>query len=138
MQNKIMCYCQFDNQLGFHPDSARLYNVINYVLPINKMQRPIVKKDFHSLSKIPNFNCDQIEDQLLLYICGNGGVGKNKVIYVIELGCILLLRNSDLVITAPTGTKADNIGGSTIHISLDIDVRNRHEKSNTISNLWTA
>ncbi len=102
------------------------------------MQRLIVEKVFHSLSKISNFNCNQIEDQLLLYIPGKGGVGKNRVVHAIEMGCALLSQNSDLVITAPTGAAADNIGGSTIHTSLAIGIRNRHGKSNAISNLWTA
>ncbi len=102
------------------------------------MQRLIVEKVFHSLSKISNFNCDRIEDQLLVYIRGEGGVGKSRIVHAIEMGCTLLSRNSDLVITVPTGTAADNIGGSTIHTSLTIGVRNIHGKSNVISNLWTT
>lgn len=138
MRNKIIRYCQSDNQLGLHPDSTKLCNAIDRVLLMNEMQRLIVEKVFHSLSKIPNFNCDRIEDQLLLYICGEGGVRKSRIVHAIELGCALLLRDSDLVITAPMGAAADNIGGSTIHTSLAIGVRNRHGKSNAISNLWTA
>ncbi len=105
---------------------------------MNEMQRLIVEKVFHSLSKISNFNCDRIEDQLLLYICGEGGVGKSRVVHAMEIGCALLSRNSDLVITAPIGAVADNISGSTIHTSLALGVRNRHGKSNAISKLWTA
>ncbi len=87
---------------------------------------------------MPKFNIDRIEDQLLLYIRGEGGVGKSRVVHAIELGCNLLLRDSDLVITAPTDAAADNIGGSTIHTSLAISIRNRHGKSNILSSLWTA
>lgn len=62
MQNKIIsCYLS-NNQLGFYLDSVRLCNSINYVLPMNEMQKLIVEKVFYSPSKIPNFNCDQIED----------------------------------------------------------------------------
>ncbi len=105
---------------------------------MNEMQRLIVEKVFHCLGKISDFNCDWIEDQLLLYIRGQGGVGKSRVVYAIEMEYTLLSQNSDLVITAPTNTVADNIGGSTIHTSLAISVRDRHGKSNIISNLWIA
>ncbi len=102
---------------------------------MNEMQRLIVEKVFHSLSQISNFNCDWIEDHLLLYIRVEGGVGKSRAVHAIEMGCALLSQNSDLVITAPTDATADNIGGNTIHTSLAIGVRNRHKKSNTIFNL---
>lgn len=74
----------------------------------------------------------------MLYISGKGRIGKSKVVHTIKLGCALSSQNLDLIITAPTDAVADNIGGSTIHTSLAIIVRNRYGKSNTISNLWTA
>lgn len=37
MQNKIIYYCQSDNQLGLHSNSTKLYNVINCVLLMNKI-----------------------------------------------------------------------------------------------------
>lgn len=75
---------------------------------------------------------------MLLYIYGKGKVGKKKVVHGIELECVFLSQNSDLVITNPMGAVADNINGNTIYTSLSIDVKNRHEKSNLIPNLWTA
>ena len=72
----------------------------------------------------------------MLYIYDEGGVGKSRIVYATELGCVLLLCNSDLVITILMGVVADNIGGRTIHTSLAIGIRNRHGKLNTISNLW--
>ncbi len=75
---------------------------------------------------------------MLLYIRDKSGVKKSRVIHVIEIRYAFLSQNSDLVITALTGAAADNISGSTIHMSLAIGVRNKHEKSNAISNLWTA
>ena len=90
MRSEIIRYCQFDNDLGFHPESTKLCDAIDRVLPINEMQRLIIEKVFYSLSNIPNSNCDQIEDQLLLYICGKGGVRKSRVVHTMELGCTLL------------------------------------------------
>lgn len=105
------------------------------MLPINEIQRLIVENVFYNLRNIPNFNCDRIEDQLLLYIRGKGGIGKSRVVYAIELECIFLSRDSDLLITTPIGAATDNISGSTILTSLAIGVKNRNGKSNTISNL---
>lgn len=75
---------------------------------------------------------------MLLNIYSKSRVKKIKVVHAIELGYIILLQNSDLIIIATTGTTADNIGGSTIHTSLTIDVKNRHRTLNAISNLWTT
>lgn len=72
----------------------------------------------------------------MLYIRREGGVRKSQVIHAIKLGCNLLLQDSDLVIIALTGTTADNIGDSTIYTSFAIGIRNRHRKSNILSNLW--
>ncbi len=58
MQNKIICYYQSDNKLGLHPESAKLCNIINRILPINEIQRFIIEKVFCNLKNIPNFNCD--------------------------------------------------------------------------------
>ncbi len=99
------------------------------------MQRLIVEKVFHNLGNMPKFNIDRIKDQLLLYIYKEDGVEKNRVVYTIELGYNLLLRDFNLIITAPTGAAADNIGGSTIYTSFAIDIRNKHGKSNILFSL---
>ncbi len=102
---------------------------------MNEIQRLMVEKGFYSLSNIPNTNCDQIKDQLLLYICNKSRVKKSRVVHGIELRCTLLLQDLDLVIIALTDIVVDNIGGNTIYTSLAIGIRNRYKKSNTISNL---
>ncbi len=42
---------------------------------------------------------------------------------VIEMGFILLSRRKELVISAPTGSAANGIGGSTVHTTLGINNR---------------
>lgn len=91
IQNEIICHCQSDNELGLHPDFTKFCNIIDYVLPINEMQRLIVGKVFYNLHNIPNFNCNWIEDQLLLYICGENIIGKSKTVHIIELEYTFLL-----------------------------------------------
>lgn len=135
MQNKIIRYCQSDYQIGLHPNSTKLSNAIKCVLPMNEMWRLIIEKVFHSLSKIPNFNCDWIENQLFLYICAEGRVEKNKVVHAIELEYAPLLQDSDLVITTSINAATDDICDSTIYINLAIGVRNKYGKSNAIFNL---
>ncbi len=54
------------------------------------------------------------------------------------MGCTLLLQDLDLIITTSIAIVIENIGDSTIYISLTIGVRNWYGKSNTISNLWIA
>ncbi len=108
------------------------------MLPINKIQRLIVKKIFYSLVKISNLNYDQIEDQLLLYIYSQSVIGKNRVIHTIEIECAFLLQDLSLVMTTLTSTTADNIDSSIIYKNLAIGIKNKHEKLNIISNLWIA
>lgn len=99
------------------------------------MQKLIIEKVFYSLSKIRNFNYDWIKNQLLLYICDKNKIKKNKIVHTIELRYIFLLQNSNLVNTVLTNIAADNIGGCTIYTSLDISIRNKNNKLNTIFNL---
>jgi hypothetical protein len=60
--------------------------------------------------------------QTLLYIGGEGGVGKSQIIKVIMVGMDLIWRKDEVILMAPTGTAADNIGGNTYHMSLGISI----------------
>jgi len=66
----------------------------------------------------------EAKDQLLLYIAGEGGTGKTRVIKAIELGYALLQRKQEVILMAPTGPAAYNIGGRTIHTALGINITN--------------
>lgn len=95
----------------------------------------MIEKVFYNLSNIPNFNCDWIEDQLLLYIYDKSGIGKSRVISAIKLKYTFLLRDFDFVIIALIGARANNISNSIIHINFAIGIKNKYIKSNAISNL---
>ncbi len=62
-------------------------------------------------------------EQLLIYIKGDERVGKSRVVKAIEMGYILLSRRKDLVISAPTGSAANSIDGSTVHTVLGVNNR---------------
>ncbi len=65
--------------------------------------------------------CHLRSDQLLLYVRGEGGVRKSKIVKAIHLRFSFLKRRKELLIAAPTRAAAANIGGATIHGALSID-----------------
>lgn len=64
-----------------------------------------------------------LDQQLLVYIRGEGGVRKSRVVNTIQMGFSLLGRKKELVISAPTGSTANRIGGSTVDTALGINNR---------------
>lgn len=57
----------------------------------------------------------EFQDQLFLYVGGEGGTGKSRVIEAVRLGKTLLQRQNEALVLAPTGNAAKNVQGSTIH-----------------------
>ena len=57
----------------------------------------------------------------MLYIKGEGGVGKSRIIKAIYLGFSFLKRQKMLLIAALIGAAVANIGGAIIHEALNID-----------------
>ena len=54
-------------------------------------------------------------DQLLMYIAGVGGTGKTHIVNAVLRLFALLGRSNEIMVGAPTGAAALNIGGYTIH-----------------------
>jgi hypothetical protein len=50
-------------------------------------------------------------DQELLYVGGEGGVGKSQIIKAIVAGRDLIRRKEEVILMAPTGAPADNSVG---------------------------
>lgn len=96
---------------------------IHAKLPLNYLQRLVVEEILNHV--IQNNGKIQVhaDDQLLLYVRGEGGVGKSRVVQALELDFTLLSRRKELVISAPTGSVADGIRGSTIYTALGINTR---------------
>ena len=104
---------------------------------LNYLQRLIVKGILdHIITKKSQVHVI-IEDQLLLYIKSEGGVGKSRVVQALELGFIFLGRQVKLVISTPTGYAVDGIGGSTIHTALEIHIRVGKSFVIKINTLWS-
>ena len=59
-------------------------------------------------------------DQFISYVGGVGGTGKTVLIKAFLFGLAILDRFDDVLLTAPTGSAASHIGGSTIHAALGV------------------
>lgn len=62
-----------------------------------------------------------LDQQLLIYIKSKEEVGKNRIIKAIKISFILLSRKNKLVISMPTSSTANGIGGNIIHIILKVN-----------------
>ncbi len=114
-----------------------LCDAMHTILPMNKTQRLIVEWVLHRVITTTVSNGVQKESQLLLYIRGEGGVCKSRVVKGIEQGFSLLSRRADLVLAAPTGAATSNIEGNIVHTCLGIGIRHNQGRSNKVSSIWT-
>ncbi|KAF7586547.1 hypothetical protein BBP40_008687 [Aspergillus hancockii] len=82
-----------------------------------------------SLTRLTDYpyNSSQRE-QTLLYIGGEGGVGKSQIVKAIVAAMDLVHRKHEIILMAPTGAAADIIGGNTYHTSLGISL-NRSQRT---------
>lgn len=118
-------------------DCRAVADRIHAILPLNYLQRLIVEQVLdHVIKSKGKPPCTNSSDQMLLYVRGEGGTGKTRVVKAIELGFSLLDRREELIITAPTEAAASNIGGSTVHAAMSIETPGR--RTPTLSNTWSS
>jgi len=99
------------SQVGNNPSGATLTELVKMDLPLNKKQGLIVKKVLSSALAWKDHPYDASKrEQMLLYVGGEGGVGKSRVIKGIVAGLDLINRKDEIMLLAPTGAAADNIG----------------------------
>lgn len=75
-----------------------------------------------------------------VFVSGPGGVGKSHIIHLIQSNTLRLLKSSEVfepdevivLLTAPTGVAAYNIGGMTLHATLLLG-RNKYSKYQSLS-----
>jgi hypothetical protein len=110
-------------QVGDNPTSTSLALLVNKDILLNKKQRLVVKRVLSGTLAWANHTYDASEqDQKLLYIGGEGGVGKSQIIKAIVAGIDLIYRKEEVILIAPTGAAADNIGGNTYYTALGISI----------------
>ncbi len=100
---------------------------IHLLLPLNQLQCLIIEGILDHAIKFKGKIFLNSGEQLLIYIKDKRGVGKSRVVKVIEMGFILLSRRKELVISMLTGSVANSIGKNTVHTILGIN--NRAEKN---------
>src|SRR5205814_4812335 len=111
------------SQVGDNTSAVNLTTLVSQDLPLNKKQQLVVEKVLlKALAWGDNAYDASKRDKMLLYIGGEGGVGKSQIIKAIVAGMDLILRKDEIIIMAPTGAAADNIGGNTYQTTLGISL----------------
>lgn len=122
--------------LGENPQAIILCHIIQDRLLLNHLQRIVVEEALNHAIINKRRQCQDKCDQLLLYVRGEGGVGKSRVVKAIHLGFSFLKRRSELLIAAPTGAATANIGGATIYGALNIDDCVQSKKQRMVKGPW--
>jgi hypothetical protein len=109
-------------------------------IPLNEKQYTIVEKILSEALGWADHPYDSSKrDQTLLYLGGEGGVGKSQVIKAVAIGMDLIQRKNKVILIAPTGAAADIIKGNTYHTSLGISL-NRSRQTGMgarVQQLWS-
>ncbi|KAJ6168292.1 hypothetical protein N7497_001135 [Penicillium chrysogenum] len=97
--------------------------LVSESIPLNTKQRLVVEKVLGEALDWASHPYDASKrHQTRLYVGGEGGVGKSQIVKGIMAGMDLIRRKKEVVLMAPTGAAADNIGGNTFHTSLGISI----------------
>jgi hypothetical protein len=120
------------SRVGENSTGASLASLINEVIPLNREQRRVVKRVLSEALAWADHPFDSSHrKQILLYVGGEGGTGKSQIIKAIVAGMDLVGRKDEVILMAPTGAGADNIGGNTYHTSLGISINRSRETRST-------
>ncbi len=123
------------NIIAANADCKAIMDHIHAVLLLNTLHRQVVEKIFDYIIRNKGRLCVTREDQLLLYMRGEGRVGKSRVIYALEMSFTLLNRRNKLMISLPTGCLAEGIGGSTMYTALSISTRKAKSLCTNVSGI---
>ena len=126
------------SRMGPNPTGTSVTELVHETLPLNQKHFLVVRKILSHAIKHHGKPTLEAEDQMLLAVTGERGVGKTRVIKAVELGFELRRRKEEVILLAPTGVAAYNIGGRTIHTALSINMCDRARPSVTpqIYSLW--
>jgi hypothetical protein len=114
--------------------------LVNEDIPLNPKQQLVVEKVLSGALAWGGHPYDASKrDQILLYVGGEGGVGKSQIIKGIIAGMDLIFRKDEVILMAPTGSAADNIGGNTYHTALGISISKTQKTTvgSCVRKLWS-
>ena len=101
--------------------SERILEVVTKSTPLNEKQWLVVQRVLRKIVECEENPYDpNVQDQILLYVGGEGGVGKSQIVKGVHNGMKLLQHQHEIIVMAPTGAAADNIGGNTYHTLLGL------------------
>lgn len=122
------------------PTGASITSIVCNTVPLNEKQRLVVENVMTDLLVCANNPYDSASrSQTLLYVGGEGGVGKSQIIKAIVAAMDIIHRKDEVILMAPTGAAADVIEGSTYHTSLGISL-NRYRRGSVsprVRRLWS-
>jgi hypothetical protein len=128
------------SQVGDNPTEASLTSLVNEDIPLNEKQRLVIKRVLSGALAWADHAYDASKrDQQLLYVGGEGGVGKSQIIKAIVAGMDLIHRKEEVILMAPTGAAADSIRGNTYHTALGISIAKVQKTmvSSRVRKLWS-
>lgn len=128
------------SRVGDNPTGMSLALLVNDDVPLNEKQRLVVERVLSDALGWASHAYDASKrDQKLLYVGGEGGVGKSQIIKAIVAGMDLIRRKDEVILMAPTGAAAHNIGGNTYHTALGIrlDKAQKTTVSSRVRKLWS-
>ena len=128
------------SQAGDSPSGTSLTMLVSEDLPLNRKQRLVVERVLSGAIAWKDHAYDASKrEQMLLYVGGEGGVGKSQIIRAIVAGMDLISRKDEVILMAPTGAAADNIGRNTYHTSLGISIAKTQKPtaSARVRRLWS-
>ncbi|KAJ5215300.1 uncharacterized protein N7498_001707 [Penicillium cinerascens] len=107
------------------PDS--LLRLIVKDIPLNTKQLLVVRKLLTEIMSWTEYLHDSSRrGQLLLCITGEGGIA----------ALCIISRKHEIILIAPTGAVADNLGGNTYYTSLGINLSYKATVSTRVRRLW--
>ena len=124
-------------RLAQDPSPSNITSLITKMIPLNNKQKRTVSMIFYHVMRLQGKPVVENDDQFLLYVAGEGGTGKSRIIEAVRLGMQLMEREEEMLVMAPTGNAANHVQGSTIHTGLDVAVRGRKQgASRRVKALW--
>ena len=118
-------------------DCKTVADHIHSILPLNTLQHRVIERVLDHIIQIQGRFCVTREDQLLLYIRREEGVGKSYVIHALGMGFTLLDRRNGLMLAALTRCAAKSIKGGTVHTALSISTCKAKSSCTNISGIGT-
>ena len=119
---------------------STLTELVIEILPLNQKQRLVVEKVLSEALAWKDHPYDASKrDQMFVFATGEGGVGKSRIVKAIGIGMDIILRKDEVILTAPTGSAADNISGNTYHSALGMTLAKKQQPSvnSRVRKLWT-